>query len=214
MSSTSDITKSLSSPQLATLVNLKPFFPTYYLSGGTGLSFHLSHRISYDFDLFSDKPLPRNLTKQIVDSLEPKEWIVQSGEELTFRDIRGVKITFIHYPYPRIRESVWKYDAWVDSLEDIVANKLFTIGQRAQIRDYIDLYYVLRNSIFDIHACSALASEKYGKAFDIALAVGQLCYTDDLDFSDSTFVALNVAKDEFCSVLSNQAKKIIELRND
>lgn len=210
MSSTSDITKSLLPSQQITLTKLTSFFPAFYLSGGTGLSFHLGHRISYDFDLFTEKPIPRLMIKTVVDTLELHEWIVQSGDELTFRDIRNVKVTFLHYPYPRIRPSVWKHGAWTDSLEDIVANKLFTIGQRAQIRDYIDLYYTLSRGIYDIHTCAQFASEKYGKAFDQSLAVGQLCYYDDLDFQDTAFRALGVSKESFCAVLTAQAKKIIE----
>jgi hypothetical protein len=210
MSNTFDISKSLHPGQQLTLSSLAPFFPAYYLSGGTGLSFHLGHRISYDFDLFTEKPLPRLLIKEMTEKLEPREWIVQSGDELTFKDVRGVKITFLYYPYTRIRDSVWKHQAWVDSLEDIIANKLFTIGQRAQIRDYIDLYYVLSHDIYDIHGCVAFSTEKYGKAFDPALAVGQLCYCDDLDFGDAAFKLLGVSKDEFCGVLSSQARKVID----
>ena len=150
------------------------------------------------------------MIKTVTETLEPHEWIVQSGDELTFRDVRNVKVTFLYYPYPRIRPSVWKHSAWTDSLEDIVANKLFTIGQRAQIRDYIDLYYVLSHGIYDIHTCARFTAEKYGKAFDQSLAVGQLCYYDDLDFQDTTFLSLGVTRDLFCEVLTSQAKKIID----
>lgn len=211
MSNLSDISKSLLPHQQKTLVDIKFLFPYYYLSGGTALSFHIGHRISYDFDLFTDGKISSRMVKAITDKLSPSSWLVQSPDELTFFDSRNVKITLLHYPYKQIRTSVWKYDAFVDSIEDIVANKLFTIGQRAQIRDYIDIFTILDRGIFDIRKCADLATEKYGKSFDASLAVGQLCYFDDLDFGDSTFVNLGKSKDQFFSMLTSQAKKLISV---
>ena len=37
----------------------------YYLDGGTGLALQIGHRISVDFDFFSNKEIPKNLLAKI-----------------------------------------------------------------------------------------------------------------------------------------------------
>lgn len=204
-----DINKSLQPSQQETLKLLEPFFNEFYLSGGTGLSFHLQHRISYDFDLFTDHLLPRFFTRKIAQVLPIKQLIVDTDSEVTFLDERGVKITFLYFPYARIGTLTKMHGAVVDSLDDIVANKLHVIGRRSQIRDYVDIYTLLTRTEYTIQKCVALAKQKYGNEFDPQLAIGQLCYTDDLDFSDSAFVTLGVTKEDFVGRLSQTARNIV-----
>ena len=203
-----DINRSLLPSQQETLALLKQFFNEFYLSGGTGLSFHLQHRISYDFDLFTDQLLPRFFTRKVAQILPIKQLVVDTDSEVTFFDVRGVKVTFLYFPYTRIGTSTSIHGATVDSLDDIVANKLHEIGKRSQIRDYVDIYTLITGTDYTIQKCVALAKQKYGNEFDAQLAVGQLCYTDDLDFSDGAFTALGVAKEDFISRLGQTARDI------
>ncbi|MEA3292883.1 MAG: nucleotidyl transferase AbiEii/AbiGii toxin family protein [Patescibacteria group bacterium] len=39
-------------------------FSEFYLVGGTGLALQIGHRISVDFDLFSQKDIPKNFLKK------------------------------------------------------------------------------------------------------------------------------------------------------
>ncbi|MEI6327552.1 MAG: nucleotidyl transferase AbiEii/AbiGii toxin family protein [Candidatus Roizmanbacteria bacterium] len=204
-----DINKSLLPAQQETFVLLKPFFHEFYLSGGTGLSFHLQHRISFDFDLFTDHLLPRFFTRKVTQVLPIKQMIVDTDSEVTFLDERGVKITFLYFPYPRIGKLINIHGALVDSLDDIVANKLHVIGRRSQIRDYVDIYTLITGTDYTIQKCIALAKQKYGNEFDPQLAIGQLCYIDDLDFNDGAFTALGVLKEDFVSRLAQTAREIV-----
>ena len=41
---------------LNTIQILEPVLDTFYLAGGTGLALQIGHRISEDFDFFSNQP--------------------------------------------------------------------------------------------------------------------------------------------------------------
>lgn len=71
-------------------------FPEFYLAGGTALALQIGHRISVDFDLFSDQELPANILEQI------KRTFKNFSIEITYRSpeqlnvlINGIKITFL-----------------------------------------------------------------------------------------------------------------------
>ena len=46
---------------------LKHFSKNFVLAGGTAIMLQIGHRMSYDFDCFSEKPLPRNTDKLAYD---------------------------------------------------------------------------------------------------------------------------------------------------
>src|ERR1035437_6760702 len=79
---------------------LSNFNDTFYLAGGTGLALQIGHRVSVDFDLFSDAPIKKTLLKRVEEVFkdESREILVNNSRELTLI-IGGVKFTFLHYPF-------------------------------------------------------------------------------------------------------------------
>src|SRR3989338_6577730 len=99
----------------------------FYLTGGTVLAaFYLRHRYSEDLDFFSENEF---------NVLSLDVFLNQSRKELGI-----IKIEFTFFPFARIDVGTPKYHLEVDSILDIAVNKLFSIYQRTQARDYIDLY--------------------------------------------------------------------------
>ena len=86
-------------------------FPDFYLAGGTALALQIGHRVSVDFDLFSDHEIDRALLSQLrrlfggTSEIAP---LVNNVDELTVL-VNGVKITFLRYPFP-VREAFVMYD--------------------------------------------------------------------------------------------------------
>jgi hypothetical protein len=76
-------------------------FDGFYLVGGTALALHIGHRISVDFDFFSEKPLPAGLLQKVKRVFAGHAIAVtyRAPEQLNLT-IDEVKITFFHYPYP------------------------------------------------------------------------------------------------------------------
>jgi len=62
----------------------------------------------------------------------------------TFQKKPVLKIEFTKYPFPNLLRHVEKNGIQVDSLLDIGTNKLFTIFDRNEPKDFVDLYFILQ----------------------------------------------------------------------
>lgn len=125
----------------------------FYFTGGTALSaIHLHHRLSDDLDFFSlnkfDTLPITNLLNEWADKLKfkitPEDKEVVKIFNLEFQDSEKLKVDFGYYPYKRLKKDVLVDSVEVDSLLDIAVNKLQTIRQRREVKDFVDLYFLLQ----------------------------------------------------------------------
>lgn len=125
----------------------------FYFTGGTALSaVYLNHRLSEDLDFFSQEkfetlPILNLITewsKKHNFKIESQEMEVVRIFLLEFSDGEKLKVDFGYYPYKRLEKGQLVESVEVDSLFDIAVNKLQTIHQRSQIKDFVDLYYLLK----------------------------------------------------------------------
>lgn len=132
----------------------------FYFTGGTALSyFYLQHRFSEDLDFFSEKKFDQEAVLQEVESwIDDKKFSfvrqikeVVSIYNLHFANNEKIKIDFGYYPYKRV-EVGKSYEGFrIDSLLDIAINKLASINQRSQVKDFVDLYFLLdKHTIWDL----------------------------------------------------------------
>ncbi len=134
------------------------FKKTFYLTGGTALAaFYLYHRHSEDLDFFSEYEidiLPINvflasIKKELnISKIDFHQNFNRNLFFLHYQDGKILKTEFTFYPFARIEEGLEKNGIEIDSLLDIGVNKLFTIYQRSQIKDYIDLYFICKERDF------------------------------------------------------------------
>lgn len=131
----------------------------FYLTGGTPLAeFYLQHRFSEDLDFFSEQNIDLAALivfwKRLQKSLRIKKIDFQQSfnRNLYFLHFPGevLKTEFTYFPFPRILKGGHEFGVSIDSALDIAANKLFTIYQRTQARDYIDLYLLCRERGYTI----------------------------------------------------------------
>ena len=114
------------------------------LVGGTGLALQIGHRRSYDFDIFSPKPLLKTLPQRARDVFGNITVLHHFEEEFSFTTVSGVKITFVYYPFPPLFPVVSVSGVNICHWKDIVLDKAYTIGRRAQYRDYADLFFMMK----------------------------------------------------------------------
>lgn len=176
-------TEILSIEQKSLLDWAKQFKREFYLVGGTAISLYLGHRKSIDFDLFKLKPVNlRKFLTAVSDSGLPYSILYRDTDQIHFM-VNGVKVTFFWYPY----EITAKQDVdgvfRVPSLLDLAAMKAFALGRRSKWKDYVDLYFLLKDS-FSIEQVSARAQEIFGEEFSEKLFRAQLCYFDGVDYSE------------------------------
>lgn len=126
--------------------------PPFFLTGGTALSaFYLQHRYSEDLDLFTldsdafDRvPLYAAATGTRLNAAVASLQTAPHFHRYRFsRNEESVIVDFVKEIVPQISQAKNKFEGIVvDTLDDIVANKICTVVSRAEIKDYIDLYFL------------------------------------------------------------------------
>lgn len=147
------------------------FASDFYLTGGTALSrFYLNHRLSDDIDLFTqnqkiDFSHINSLVLRILNKLKLKiikqvntdtflQYITESQSGHTLK-IDFVKEIPIHFGEFKIVEKTR-----IDSLENIGSNKVLTIFGRRDVKDFIDLYFILQKTKLKFDYLYNLAIQK------------------------------------------------------
>lgn len=147
-----------------------PLAPRFYLTGGTALAaFYLRHRYSEDLDFFCPddfeveeilawlRSLPESPGIQYERIYDRRLFL------LTAAGGRALKVEFTKYPFPRIEPLRLVEGLRVDSLPDILANKMIALTDRRDPKDLVDLYWALvRQPELDAADVVAAAERKFG----------------------------------------------------
>ena len=128
----------------------------FYLTGGTALAeFYLHHRLSEDLDFFAENEFEPQAISVFLEKIKDKAKIKKVEYQQSFNrnlfflnliDGDKIKMEFTYFPFDRIEKKQKIGDLYIDSLLDIAVNKVFTIYQKPRSRDFIDLYFILKNS--------------------------------------------------------------------
>lgn len=149
----------------------------FYLAGGTGLALQLKHRTSVDFDFYTQKHFdPERLFKKIDQVFPQKAEKISKAEDTLYADINQVSTSYFWYQYP-LKLLVRTIGPALASIEDIAAMKLLSISSRATKRDYIDIYFLLKE--FELKKLFALVRKKYSQ-FNPYFALRALTYFEDI----------------------------------
>lgn len=186
-------------------------FRKYHLVRGTALALQIGHRISYDFDLFTEEPLAPNLF-QTIKKVFPSEKIIQSFRSKEQCDIfvSGIKVTFRYFPFPTMYPFVKHRRVSLLSIQDIAASKAFAIGQRAAYRDYVDVYFILKERYATLGEIIALSEKKFKKDFNGRLFLEQLVYLGDITDTKVEFIRSPISKQALIRELKKKVKEHID----
>ncbi len=131
--------------------SISPLCEIFYLTGGTALSaFYLQHRLSEDLDFFTERDVRIEEVLDFVKSLPGLKDVQYERKYdrkiflLRYPEARTMKAEFTRYPFSRLEAGVAIGRVRVDSLRDILANKLMAMTDRLDAKDYIDLYCAFR----------------------------------------------------------------------
>lgn len=196
----------LNEQQKILLPFLKHFRKSYYLAGGTAIALYLGHRRSIDFDLFTIGTVNKqNIEKEIhAKKLTIDAVMVMDSGEYTL-SIKGVKFTFLHYPF-NVEGKTWLKDfISLPSLLDLAAMKAYTLGRRMAWKDYVDLYFLLKNNL-TLPKIARRAGALFKGGFNERLLREQLCYFDETDMSEKIdFLGETVSNQKIRHFLKNTA---------
>ncbi len=163
------------------LLNLSKFKGRFYLAGGTALALHLGHRDSIDFDFFTQQEFDENkLIAEIEDLFTGQRVTVIQLESktVTFLIDNEIKISFFYYKYSLLE--ILFSDEYFDiaSVIDIACMKLSAICSRSVTKDYIDLYFIVKE--YDLSLLLEKCKSKF-VSLDTSVVIKSLVYFDELE---------------------------------
>lgn len=144
----------------------------FYFTGGSALAeFYLQHRLSEDIDLFTEEEevnqvaisafLEKVSPKLDIREIKPTQFMGLFSYILIFRDSEQLKVDFNYYPFPRISRGKKYKDLEIDSIYDIVVNKVQTMLTRIRSRDFIDLYFIMKQLDYSLDQLMKDARSKF-----------------------------------------------------
>ncbi len=181
----------LSKEQVDLLPLISQFKREYYLVGGTAIALHIGHRESIDFDLFKLSSLRKNdIYKKVIASKFGYKFGYENYEQLNLI-IHQVKFTFFSFPHKIPINAEIKGVIKMPDLLTLAAMKAFALGRRAKWKDYLDLYFILKD-FYSIHEIAEKASELFGEMFSEKLFKMQLGYFIGINYDEEvTFLIPN-----------------------
>lgn len=128
-----------------------PLRRQFYLTGGAGLSSaYLAHRASDDLDFFSPEPFKIGRLISFMKGLpglSELQWLLPKDRTtfmLTFEGGDQVKVEYRAFPFDPLVAPSAVGAFYVDSMVDLVANKLYALIERRYELDRIDIYLMLQ----------------------------------------------------------------------
>ena len=191
----------------------------FYFTGGTALSaFYLHHRESEDLDFFSETDFEdariETLMKNVSMSFNTTYRFTRKGGVRIFEFVKKdkllIKIDFNHYPYKRLEKGKRYQGMAIDSLRDIAANKLITTNQRNDVKDFVDLYFLLKD--FTIWDLMYGVQKKFRMELDMVLIASDFTKVEQFDFLPKMLVPLKLSdlKEFFKQKAIELAKRVTE----
>lgn len=185
----------------------------FYFTGGTALSaVYFHHRESEDLDFFSESDFDNDYIIKFVDNLAS---LVNAKPRITLKErVRVfelvdkdksliIKIDF-GYPHSRLKKGKKLQGVDVDSLIDISANKITTTLQRTDIKDFVDLYFLLKKyTIWDLLHWS---QQKFNMEIDLVWLASGFLKAEQFDYLPKMLVPLKLA--DLQIFYKNLARKI------
>ena len=162
----------------------------FVLYGGTAIALRLGHRVSEDFDFFSNEPFDSRRLRASIPYLRGSRIEQNMSNTLSclLDDSRGdVKVSFfgnlplrsVCPPDPGPQSAVR-----IASLLDLAGTKAAVVQQRANRKDYLDMAALITAGVPLSSALSAGAGI-FGREFNPMLSLKALSYHDDPELRDA-----------------------------
>lgn len=161
------------------LLAASPLREKFYWTGGTLLAYHyLNHRKSLDLDFFSSKQFSFEEINHFVNKVKRKIGFkgltyqkIYDRWEFLFKNKDFLRIEFVYYNREKktLRTREKFLGVYIDSLEDIAANKVMAYFDRNEPKDLFDIYFLIKKAKFTPKKLLVLTRQKFGVNFDESL---------------------------------------------
>lgn len=188
------------------------FKDQFVLAGGTALMLQIGHRLSFDFDCFTESEvLPDNIVRKTKKQFGKYYFpAVKTTEQLTFTTPHKIEITFVSHPYPTLKKPIETGSIPIFHVDDLAANKAYTIGRRGAWRDYVDLFFLMKWKLYTLEAIIELANTKFENEFSEKLFLEQLVYFEDIDIVTTNFLKESYSDSNIQSFLEHEVELYVK----
>jgi hypothetical protein len=185
----------LTEKQKEILPHFESITKDYYMVGGTAIALQIGHRRSIDFDLFTMNRIKRkNIHKWLNELTFVEKKVIFDNQEQIHMILDGVKITFYSFPF-KIKLTKHYYGIPFPSVLSLAAMKAFAIGKRAKWKDYVDLYFIMKDH-FSIKQIIKEAEDIFSDRFNGRQFRQQLGYFNDIDYDETVEYCVNPIPEE------------------
>ncbi len=199
----------LDSKRIQILPKLKNFKEDFYLAGGTALALQLGHRDSVDFDFFSEKNInTQEIFEELKESFVGFEIVKTLEDKDTLNVVidNNIKLSFFSYKYKLLNELLEEEFLNLASVEDVACMKLSAITGRASEKDYVDLYFILKQ--INLKSLLEKVMQKFPN-LDTNLILKSLVYFEDIEEEPILFKNKNnVSLEEIKNFLKNKIRDL------
>jgi hypothetical protein len=169
----------------------------FYLTGGTCLSrFYQAKRYSDDLDFFTNDsarfPFAVKKIKKALEAFYPVEVKIETRDFVRFVIDDLLQVDFVHDRVPRYKDVVVLDNGYViDSVENILSNKITAVIGRDNPKDIFDIYLIAKHYAFDWKEIIHSAMEKASFSLDdliIRLSSFPVALLENIHLIDETFL--------------------------
>lgn len=184
-----------------------PEFSELRLVGGTSLALQAGHRKSVDIDLFGLLTADNITISKRLNNLGDYT-ILKQTENIHIFLINTIKVDIVNYPYKWIENPVVQDHIILADKKDIAALKLAAITGRGSKKDFIDIYFLLKE--FSLHEMLKFYDKKYpdGSKF---LVLKSLLYFNDAEMEVSPEMLTKVSWEEIKETIFTEVNKEISI---
>jgi predicted nucleotidyltransferase component of viral defense system len=112
----------------------------FLLGGGTSLALRFGHRSSEDLDFFTRETFDTEGLRNRFAEAYPGSQVLNRTAGSLCLVVEGVKIDFLHHPFPLLDKVDYQGQSRFLSIPDIAAMKINAVTNRGSKKDFLDLY--------------------------------------------------------------------------
>jgi len=187
----------------------------WYLAGGTALALQAGHRQSVDLDFFISQKTFAPVA--VIGHFSEEVWQPDIVKEATiYGTIYGAKVSFIAYPFfipvkPKLK---YKSLELLDQ-DDLAVMKVIAISQRGRKRDFIDLFWYVKNVAPLVSVIEKLPNQYPNIAHNFHHLIKSLTYFADAEADPMPTIFFDAdwptVRNYFLTEVPRLAKKILGL---
>ena len=165
-------------------------FQQMRLVGGTALALQYGHRRSVDLDFFGTITCSVDELTEELKAAVGELTLLSASKTIRVYSIQNIKVDIVNYGYGWIDDAVVSDEIILASPKDIAAMKVNAIIGRGTKKDFIDIYFLLRQFTFE--QLLQLYLKKYSDGSEYR-ALLSMTYFDDADSQPMPFMFENVS---------------------